>query len=169
MNVNMIANLGDDEFEDELKENLVPNAEAGNWDLFIAGTNVRRTLTVLEEMQTKVDMQLEKHGDEDEEWYRRANNFKRIVGLRIKHVNRAIHALDGSHAEKERKLRAFAHELCVALDKSNMAFAMDDIMFPFGGDEALSAGAWFDRRLEKRAAMSGNPLDEILDGLAVAA
>jgi hypothetical protein len=42
-------------------------------------------------------------------------------------------------------------------------------MFPFGGDEALSAGAWFDRRLEKRAAMSGNPLDEILDGLAVAA
>lgn len=174
MNENTIAALGDDEFEDELRENLVPNAEAGLWDLFLTAPNVRRTLTMLEEMQTKVEMQLEKHGDEDADWFRRAKNFKRLVVLRLKHVNRAIHALDGGHAEKERKLRAFAHELCAALDKSNMDHLMDEIKFPFGGDEALSAGAWYDRRLEKREAEAaeaagGNvvSIEQALDVLAL--
>lgn len=150
MNEHTIKALGDDEFEDELKENLGWQDENGHWALFANPQNVRRTQRFLEEMVAKVEQQLEKYGDERPDWFISAKNFHRLVSTRLKQVNRVIHGLEGAGAERERKLRAFAHELCEALEGSDHEYMLDEIFFPFGGKEALSAGDWYDRRLQKR-------------------
>lgn len=170
MNEHTIANLDDLEFEDELRENLTPQSEAGNWHLFEHATNVRRTQQILEQMQTKVETQLEKHGNQDEDWFRRANNFLRLVTMRLKQVNRVIHWLDGSATEREKKWRAFAHQLAEALENSDNDGMLDEIRIPIG-QPRITAQEWLDVRRAKRAAeKAANPLDGLLDeALEVAA
>lgn len=162
MNEGTLLRLSDEEFEDELRENLWPKSE--DWVHFVNQINVRRTVEILEGMLVNVEAQIDKHGEERIDWYRRAVNFRRLVTMRIKHANRAIQASEGSHTERERKLRAFAHELVAALDGSNHEFMLDEIFFPFSGknEEPMSAGDWYDRRLEKRAAEAAERSDNVI-------
>lgn len=145
----MLMDLDDDEFVDELSHRL-GNDKA--WAPFVDEDTVERTRDALETLTASLDAQLFHHGDDTtqhDNWLGRAKGLRRLCGMRLYQVNRQLLRADGSHTQRERELRAFAHELCEIIEDSDLAYELTQTSTPF---EGLNAAQWMARRREKRAA-----------------
>lgn len=146
LDVNTLENLSDEEFADELSENL---GRDSNWPTFLENAVVRRTGEALEEMQVDVENQIRKHEgkpDTDMDWLRRASNFHGTVTMRLRQARRVIRGLDAKANASVSHWKNFAHELVNIIEDSDLNAELDDIMIPIGG---LTARQWRDRRVEK--------------------
>lgn len=150
MNVNTLERLDDEEFLDELGEHL--GWDDPDWATFNDTAVVRRTGEALEIMAVKVEQQLRAREDdttpENLLWQKRAKNWESLVAVRLRHVRRAIHALDTHEQANAKAWKIFAHKLVDIVDDSDLSAALDDLYIPIGG---LNARQWRDRRNEKRA------------------
>ena len=145
----MLLDMDDDEFVDELSHRL-GNDKA--WAPFVDDDVVERTRDALETLTASLDAQLLHHGEgstQQGNWLGRTKGLRRWCGMRLYQVNRQLLRADGSHTQRERELRAFAHELCEIIEDSNLAAELVETDTPF---EGLNAAQWMARRREKRAA-----------------
>lgn len=145
-----LASLTAEEFRDELNESLFDD---DLWREFLSEEVVERTRVELVSISAHVRSQIASRRDEgDSVWRRRAANFLRKVDARCAEAKSAMRAVNrartASVAAYEMKWAAFAFDLAVALDHSDMATMLDEIMLPPG---EITAGEWLDARRAQRA------------------
>ena len=147
MNENTLHELDDEQFHDEVGENVGFSA---NWKHFTNSLVIHRTLHALEMLEISLEGQLAKHAEKEgnEEWALRTARFKKIVDARLRDVRYRVRKIEASAAQRESGWKAFAHKLAEEIEDSEFADVLDTIKTPLGD---LTAAEWLSRRREKRA------------------
>lgn len=137
-----LADLADDEFLDELQENLALEA----FEEFLGDDVVERTREALIDLKNRTaairDMA------DDPETYRRRNRFAMLMDSRLARANSALKDANRRRGNEGQivKYAELAHRLCLELARSDKAFALDVIHLEGG----LTAREWLTIREQKQ-------------------
>ena len=119
---NILAIIPEEEFRAVL-DDTIADPDFARHVAFLTRATAQRTLSMLHRMKRE-------EGD--------SQDLARAIGI--------AHSAIGMLSSSPDRWKAFAHRLAEALVDADMGDVLDDIHSPFPD---LSAGAWYDRRVEK--------------------